>query len=153
VGMAYGSHWSIQPPILAEVFGLHHFATLYKINSCSSPIGAYLLSAKVVGVLYDREAAVYRSQSQLHVAENTCLGSRCFGSSLLVLAFLCFLSAIINFWFMMRTRNPMNQLQSTSPRKLRVQVDWMRHQNSPAEVSESAKGYSLGEEELRCAKF
>ena len=33
VGMAYGSHWSLTPPILAEVFGLHHFATLYKINS------------------------------------------------------------------------------------------------------------------------
>lgn len=33
VGMAYGSHWSIQPPILAEVFGLQHFASLYKINS------------------------------------------------------------------------------------------------------------------------
>lgn len=37
VGMAYGSHWSIQPPILAEVFGLQHFASLYKINSWVKP--------------------------------------------------------------------------------------------------------------------
>lgn len=125
VGMAYGSHWSIQPPILAEVFGLHHFATLYKINSCGAPIGAYLLSAKVVGALYDRQAAVYRSHAPLHVAENTCMGTGCFGSSLLVLAFLCAFSAIVNFWFMMRTRtsNASGSPQPSSPLKLRIQVD------------------------------
>lgn len=96
--------------------------------SCGAPIGAYLLSAKVVGVLYDKEAAVYRSQAAINVAENTCLGTRCFGSSLLVLAFLCAVSAILNFWFMMRTRppNPNTQQQpssSSSPQKLRVLVD------------------------------
>ncbi|KAG0570951.1 hypothetical protein KC19_6G200300 [Ceratodon purpureus] len=124
VGMAYGSHWSIQPPILAEVFGLQHFASLYKINSCAAPIGAYLLSTKVVGVLYDKEAAVYRSQALTHVAENTCLGTQCFGPSLLVLAFLCFLSAIMTFWFMVRTRPFYTQQQPSSPNRLHsVQVD------------------------------
>ncbi|KAG0626879.1 hypothetical protein M758_2G158200 [Ceratodon purpureus] len=120
VGMAYGSHWSIQPPILAEVFGLEHFATLYKINSAAAPIGAYLLSAKVVGVLYDKQAAIYRSQALTHVAQNVCMGTRCFGSSLLVLAFLCALSAILNFWFMMRTRSFYSPPQPSSPFKIHV---------------------------------
>lgn len=123
VGMAYGSHWSIQPPILAEVFGLPHFPTLYKINSCAAPIGAYLLSAKVVGVLYDKQATLFKSQAVNLVAENTCLGTQCFGSSLLVLAFLCALSAILNFWFMIRTRSYYDQQQPSPPSRVHVQVD------------------------------
>lgn len=121
VGMAYGSHWSIQPPILAEVFGLQHFATLYKINSLGAPLGAYFLSAKIVGVLYDKEAAVYRSHSPIPVAENTCMGTRCFGSSLLVLALLCALSATLTLWFTMRTRpfykhrQPSSSLREANP--------------------------------------
>lgn len=74
--------------------------------SCSAfaPIGAYLFSAKVVGVLYDQQALIYSSQSSTPVAANTCLGSACFGSSLLLLAFLCALSALGILWFMRRTR-------------------------------------------------
>ena len=91
--------------------------------SCSAfaPIGAYLFSAKVVGVLYDKQALIYSSQSLTPVAANTCLGSACFGSSLLLLAFLCALSALGTFWFMRRTRRFYTQHFQSFPLKGQLQ--------------------------------
>lgn len=96
------------------------FTLLWLSRRAAAPIGAYVLSTQVVGVLYDKQAAIYRSQTlPSTVGENTCLGTPCFGAPLLVLALLCFVSAMVTFWFMMRTRSFYHQPEaSPSPRKV-----------------------------------
>ncbi|XP_024396427.1 protein NUCLEAR FUSION DEFECTIVE 4 isoform X1 [Physcomitrium patens] len=90
VGLAYGAFWSLIPCIVSEVFGLRQFPTIYKAIVSIVPFGAYLLSAQVVGFLYDREVLNYHSHfpnRQWSTKDiNTCYGRRCFGYSLVFLA-------------------------------------------------------------------
>ncbi|EFJ37680.1 hypothetical protein SELMODRAFT_402179 [Selaginella moellendorffii] len=88
-GLSYGAYWTLIPAILSEVFGVHNFTVLYKLVSLGPPLGSYILSAKVMGSLYDEEAALYRQKSGGASVSaggddlNNCYGSKCFGFGLL----------------------------------------------------------------------
>jgi hypothetical protein len=87
------------------------------IGRATGPIGAYLLSAKLVGYLYDREVLYYHKKFPDMVwnndDENTCYGQRCFGFSLLLLALVCLSGATVCLLVLtMRTRRLYQRLQS-----------------------------------------
>lgn len=116
VGLAYGAFWSLFPCIISEVFGFKQFAAIYKTIVATGPIGAYLLSAKLVGYLYDREVLYYHKKFPDMVwnddDENTCYGQRCFGFSLLLLALVCLSGATVCLLVLtMRTRRLYQRLQ------------------------------------------
>jgi hypothetical protein len=86
------------------------------VGSATGPIGAYLLSAKLVGYLYDREVLYYHKKFPDMVwnddDENTCYGQRCFGFSLLLLALVCLSGATVCLLVLtMRTRRLYQRLQ------------------------------------------
>lgn len=101
VGLAYGSYWTLAPTIIEEVFGFRQVATLYKLLGLGPTIASYLLSAKVLGYLYDKEAL---HQPGDGAAENTCYGKRCFEFGLLSLACVCFVGVAACSWFTCRTK-------------------------------------------------
>lgn len=104
VGLAYGSYWTLAPTIIAEVFGLRQVATLYKFLGLGPTIASYLLSAKVMGYLYDKESLYYQQQHNNVVEDNTCYGKRCFEFGLLSLASVCFVGVVACSWFAYRTK-------------------------------------------------
>ena len=73
------------------------------------PIGAYLLSAKVVGELYDREVTSYHRRfpnRQWNAEEmNTCYGWRCFGYSLTILASVSVMAVLVALVLAWRTKS------------------------------------------------
>lgn len=109
VGLAYGAFWCLIPCIASEVFGLRQFPAIYKAISSIVPIGAYILSAKVVGELYDRQVTIYHRQfpNRQWSAEdlNTCYGWRCFGYSLTILAFVSIMAVLVALILAWRTKN------------------------------------------------
>ncbi|XP_057818065.2 protein NUCLEAR FUSION DEFECTIVE 4 isoform X1 [Cryptomeria japonica] len=112
IGMAYGAYWTLSPAILSELFGIKPFAMLYKIIGITPTIGSYILSAKVLGVLYDKQAALYHSNSanmSAHGEENTCYGWQCFGFALLYLSIICFIGCLACLWLIKRTRRLYNR--------------------------------------------
>ncbi|KAL3698360.1 hypothetical protein R1sor_012436 [Riccia sorocarpa] len=125
VGGAYGAFWALVPTIISEVFGLRNFAALYKIIGTCSPVGAYILSAKVVGALYDEEAEKYvrkhpdQQQQAVHDDDdegvNLCMGRGCFGTSMIVLASVCIVGSSIAALLAKRTRNRYARTNVTSP--------------------------------------
>lgn len=121
IGMAYGAYWTLSPAILSEVFGLKPFAMLYKIIGITPTIGSYILSAKVLGVLYDKQAALFHHDSAKtngHKEENTCYGRQCFGFALLYLSVICFIGVLSCLWLIQRTQRLYSrkyQLLSSSP--------------------------------------
>ncbi|KAL2644918.1 hypothetical protein R1flu_012505 [Riccia fluitans] len=125
VGGSYGAFWSLTPAIISEVFGLHNFAALYKLIGACSPVGAYILSAKVVGFMYDEEAEEYarnHPDQQPTVRkedddgdENMCMGRRCFGTSMIVLACVCVVGSCIGVLLAKRTRKLYARTKVTSP--------------------------------------
>lgn len=105
VGLSYGSYWTLAPTIITEVFGLRQVATLYKLLGLGPTIASYLLSAKVMGYLYDKESLNYRQQLDIKsMEENACYGRRCFEFGLLILASVCFVGVIACSWFTYRTK-------------------------------------------------
>ncbi|KAI5068184.1 hypothetical protein GOP47_0016529, partial [Adiantum capillus-veneris] len=110
VGLAYGSYWTLAPTIIAEVFGLRQVATLYKLLGLGPTICSYILSAKVMGYLYDKESLYYQKQHAEVAEENSCYGRRCFEFGLLSLASVCFVGVVACFWFAYRTKKIYSRL-------------------------------------------
>lgn len=86
-------------------------------NRSMGPLGAYILSAKVVGVLYDREVANYHSRfpnRQWNLDDiNTCYGQRCFGFSLVFLALVCLVGTVVDVILALRTTGFYQRLQAS----------------------------------------
>ncbi|KAH7301090.1 hypothetical protein KP509_23G011800 [Ceratopteris richardii] len=103
VGIGYGSHWGIIPPILSEIFGLKNFGLFYNFFILSSPIGSIFLSGFLAGYLYDIEAAKQHSAG-LTSTELTCLGASCFKGTFLIMTGVCILGIILAVISAVRTR-------------------------------------------------
>ncbi|XP_068663854.1 protein NUCLEAR FUSION DEFECTIVE 4 [Aristolochia californica] len=96
VGVCYGSQWSLMPTITSEIFGLKHMGTIFNTIAIASPIGSYLLSVRVVGYIYDLEAA--------SAGESTCTGKHCFMLSFLIMASVSLLGFVFALLLFFRTR-------------------------------------------------
>lgn len=106
IGMAYGAYWTLSPAVLSEIFGMKSFAILYKIIGICPTIGSYVLSAKILGVLYDKQAALYNhntTEETMQGKVNACYGRQCFGSALLYLSVICFIGGLACLWLIKRT--------------------------------------------------
>ncbi|OVA15348.1 Nodulin-like [Macleaya cordata] len=97
VGVCYGSQWSLMPTITSEIFGVAHMGTIFNTISVASPIGSYILSVRVVGFIYDKEAAIDDDGT-------VCRGPHCFMLSFLIMATVSLLGFLIALGLFFRTR-------------------------------------------------
>ncbi|XP_061373496.1 protein NUCLEAR FUSION DEFECTIVE 4-like [Gastrolobium bilobum] len=95
VGICYGANWSLMPTITSEIFGVKHMGTIFNTIAASSPLGSYILSVRVVGYIYDKEASE---------EDNSCIGVHCFMSSFLILAGVAFLAFLFGLALFFRTQ-------------------------------------------------
>lgn len=95
VGICYGSQWSLMPTITSEIFGLEHMGTIFNTIAIASPLGSYIFSVRVIGYIYDREAAG---------KHGSCSGTHCFVVSFLVMAAVAFLGFLVAAALFFRTR-------------------------------------------------
>lgn len=96
VGVCYGSQWSLMPTITSEIFSLRHMGTIFNTISIASPLGSYILSVRVVGQFYDKEA----------IDEGgACIGRNCFMPSFLIMAGCTLLGSFVAILLFFRTRN------------------------------------------------
>ncbi|GLJ51528.1 hypothetical protein SUGI_1095200 [Cryptomeria japonica] len=106
IGFSFGAQWPVLLAIISELFGLKYYATLYNFGAAASPVGSYLLSVKVAGALYDREA---RKQLLLQAPNSshnilTCMGHECFRLSFIIMTFVSLFGALISAILVVRTR-------------------------------------------------
>lgn len=94
VGICYGTNWSLMPTITSEIFGVKHMGTIFNAIAAASPLGSYILSVRVVGYIYDKEAN----------EDNSCFGIHCFMLSLLIVAGVSFLAFLVSLALYFRTR-------------------------------------------------
>jgi len=57
VGVCYGVRLSISVPTASELFGLKYYGMIYNFLILNLPIGSFLFSGLLAGILYDIEAA------------------------------------------------------------------------------------------------
>ncbi|XP_010255962.1 PREDICTED: protein NUCLEAR FUSION DEFECTIVE 4-like [Nelumbo nucifera] len=101
VGICYGSQWSLMPTISSEVFGVRHMGTIFNTISIASPLGSYILSVRVVGYIYDKEASD---------SGKTCSGVHCFMLSFLIMASVSLLGFLVALGLFFRTRKLYKQV-------------------------------------------
>ncbi|KAG8049389.1 hypothetical protein GUJ93_ZPchr0009g1728 [Zizania palustris] len=99
VGLCYGCQWALMPSITSEIFGLHHFGTIFNVVAVASPVGSYILSVRLVGYIYDMESAAAPAP-----APAACSGNHCFALSFIVMACVCLLGSAVAFLLFVRTR-------------------------------------------------
>ncbi|KAJ9567163.1 hypothetical protein OSB04_003129 [Centaurea solstitialis] len=102
VGVFYGSQWSLMPTIASEVFGVSHFGTIFNTITIAGPIGSYVISVRVIGYLYDREAGRGGSEG--------CIGTHCFRLSFLIMGFTTLLGSGVAVGLFFRTRRLYEQI-------------------------------------------
>lgn len=94
VGVCYGSQWSLMPTITSEIFGVLHLGTIFNTIAIASPIGSYVMSVRIAGYIYDKEA----------LGQQTCYGTHCFMLSFFIFAGVCLVGSLVASILFFRTR-------------------------------------------------
>ncbi|KAK1363362.1 protein NUCLEAR FUSION DEFECTIVE 4-like [Heracleum sosnowskyi] len=94
VGVCYGSQWSLMPTITSEIFGVLHLGTIFNTIAIASPIGSYVMSVRIAGYIYDKEAS----------GQQTCYGTHCFMLSFFIFAAVSLVGSLVASILFFRTR-------------------------------------------------
>jgi MFS family permease len=107
IGFCFGANWPLLFSIISELFGLKYYSTFYNVGSIASPIGSYLLSVRVAGYLYDKEAT--RQMEILGLKrkkgeELNCNGSDCYKLAFIIITAVSLFGALVSLSLVIRTR-------------------------------------------------
>ncbi|XP_047158714.1 protein NUCLEAR FUSION DEFECTIVE 4-like [Vigna umbellata] len=107
IGFCYGANWPLMYSVISELFGLKHYSTLYNLGSLVGPIGSYLLSVRVVGYLYDREAMRQMEAMGKKTSpgeELNCNGEECFKLAFIIITAVSLFGALLSLILVFRTK-------------------------------------------------
>ncbi|KAJ9159892.1 hypothetical protein P3X46_025346 [Hevea brasiliensis] len=107
IGFCFGAQWPLLFAIISEIFGLKYYSTLYNFGSVASPIGSYLLSVRVAGYLYDREAKkqlAAQGRVRQPGQDLNCIGTECFKLSFIIITAVTLFGTFVSLILVLRTR-------------------------------------------------
>lgn len=106
LGLSFGTQYSVTTTIVADVYGLKFFATLYNVLGIATIGGYYMLSVPVAGRFYDNEAK--RQMGSKYTGGTTslvCHGAVCFRRTFFILMGVTIGAAMFAAILWYRTRN------------------------------------------------
>lgn len=80
VGFCYGVRIAVTVPTASELFGLKYYGLIYNILILNLPLGSFLFSGLLAGMLYDAQATPAAGGG------NTCVGAHCYKLAFLIMA-------------------------------------------------------------------
>ena len=98
VGICYGVRLAVTVPIASELFGLKYYGLIYNILILNLPLGSFLFSGLLAGLLYDAQATWTAGGGK------TCIGSHCYRMVFLVMAFACVIGFGLDILLAIRTK-------------------------------------------------
>ncbi|XP_020115317.1 protein NUCLEAR FUSION DEFECTIVE 4-like isoform X2 [Ananas comosus] len=98
VGVCYGFRLAITVPAASELFGLKYYGLIYNILILNLPLGSFLFSGLLAGLLYDAEA------TKTAGGGNTCVGAHCYRLVFFVMAFACLVGFGLDVLLTVRTK-------------------------------------------------
>ncbi|OIV99555.1 hypothetical protein TanjilG_17365 [Lupinus angustifolius] len=112
VGLCYGVRLAITVPTASELFGLKYYGLIYNILILNLPLGSFLFSGLLAGILYDREATAIPGGG------NTCVGGHCYRLVFVVMTGACVVGFVLDILLYIRTKNAYNKIYlSRKPNK------------------------------------
>ncbi|RCV12692.1 hypothetical protein SETIT_2G289200v2 [Setaria italica] len=98
VGACYGVRLAVTVPTASELFGLKYYGLIYNILILNLPLGSFLFSGMLAGLLYDAEA------TPVPGGGNTCVGAHCYRLVFLIMAVACAVGFGIDVLLSVRTK-------------------------------------------------
>lgn len=98
VGVCYGVRLAITVPTASELFGLKYYGLIYNILVLNLPLGSFLFSGLLAGLLYDAQATPTPGGG------NTCVGAHCFRLIFIVMAFISIIGVGLDLLLAFRTK-------------------------------------------------
>ncbi|XP_038887464.1 protein NUCLEAR FUSION DEFECTIVE 4-like isoform X2 [Benincasa hispida] len=98
VGICYGVRLAITVPMASEVFGLKNYGMIYNVLILNLPLGSFLFSGLLAGILYDMEATRRKGGG------NSCVGGHCYRLVFVVMACSCVIGFAMDLFLASRTK-------------------------------------------------
>ena len=111
VGICYGIRLAVTVPTASELFGLKYYGLIYNILILNLPLGSFLFSGLLAGILYDMEATATAGGG------NTCVGAHCYRLVFVVMAIACVIGFGLDILLSFRTKNLYNKIQASKKSK------------------------------------
>ncbi|XP_057517958.1 protein NUCLEAR FUSION DEFECTIVE 4-like [Amaranthus tricolor] len=99
VGLCYGVRLAITVPTASELFGLKYYGLIYNILILNLPLGSFLFSGLLAGLLYDAEATVTPSGG------NECYGTHCYRLCFFIMSGACLVGCALDVLMATRTKD------------------------------------------------
>lgn len=99
VGVCYGVRLAITVPTASELFGLKYYGLIYNILVLNLPLGSFLFSGLLAGLLYDAQATPTPGGG------NTCVGAHCFRLIFIVMAITSIVGVALDILLAFRTKD------------------------------------------------
>ncbi|MCL7039856.1 hypothetical protein MKW94_022270 [Papaver nudicaule] len=113
VGICYGVRLAITVPTASELFGLKYYGLIYNILILNLPLGSFLFSGLLAGLLYDAQATKTKGGG------NTCIGSHCYRLVFVIMALTCVAGFGLDVLLTLRTKDLYKNIQTASHAKAR----------------------------------
>ncbi|BAT91051.1 hypothetical protein LR48_Vigan08g183900 [Vigna angularis] len=112
VGICYGVRLAITVPAASELFGLKYYGLIYNILILNLPLGSFLFSGLLAGMLYDMEATTTEGGG------NTCVGGHCYRLVFIVMTGACIVGFFLDILLSFRTKTVYTKISmSKKPKK------------------------------------
>lgn len=111
VGICYGVRLAITVPTASELFGLKYYGLIYNILILNLPLGSFLFSGLLAGLLYDSQA------TRTADGGNTCIGAHCYRLVFFVMALACVLGFCLDILLVIRTKNIYSKIYAGKKQK------------------------------------
>ena len=98
VGICYGVRLAITVPTASELFGLKYYGLIYNILILNLPLGSFLFSGLLAGILYDMEATTTAGGG------NTCVGAHCYRLVFIIMTGASIVGFCLDILLLMRTK-------------------------------------------------
>ena len=85
-------------PTASELFGLKYYGLVYNVLILNLPLGSFLFSGLLAGLLYDAEATAVPGGG------NTCVGAHCYRLVFLIMALACVVGFGLDVLLCVRTK-------------------------------------------------
>ncbi|KAJ4776992.1 Major facilitator superfamily protein [Rhynchospora pubera] len=107
VGICYGVRLAVSVPTASELFGLKYYGLIYNILILNLPLGSFLFSGLLAGLLYDSQA------TKTPDGGNTCVGAHCYRLVFIIMSFACLVGFGLDLLLSYRTRTLYLKIQAS----------------------------------------
>ncbi|KAG8050422.1 hypothetical protein GUJ93_ZPchr0009g1234 [Zizania palustris] len=115
VGFCYGVRVAVTVPTASELFGLKYYGLIYNILILNLPLGSFLFSGLLAGLLYDAQA------TRVPGGGNTCVGAHCYRLVFVIMSLACVFGFSLDVLLCFRTKRVYAKIhESKRPRRLAV---------------------------------